>query len=174
MVGVVPAGGHGLHQLADRRDRGIAGVVVDVLEARVDGGAVVVLQYLKIIAVVAEDRLENVKMDGTHLGGEDGVVLLLHLLGVVDALERLYVRGRMDPALAPHGDGGEQRADADAHRAEVVDLVNLEAGVELAALLQKLADLVGRDGVETAAERVELNELKIVAPADEFRRRVEP
>ena len=173
MVGVVPAGGHGLHQLADRRDRGIAGVVVDVLEARVDGGAVVVLQYLEIVAVVAEDRLENVKMDGTHLGGEDGVVLLLHLLGVVDALERLYVRGRMDPALAPHGDGGEQRADADAHRAEVVDLVNLEAGVELAALLQKLADLVGRDGVKAAAERVELNELKIVAPADEFRRGVE-
>ena len=112
-------------------------------------------------------------MDGTHLGGEDGVVLLLHLLGVVDALERLYVRGRMDPVLAPHGDGGEQRADADAHRAEVVDLVNLEAGVELAALLQKLANLIGRDGVETAAERVELNELKIVAPADEFRRGVE-
>ena len=81
VVGVVPAGGHGLHQLADRRDRGIAGVVVDVLEARVDGGAVVVLQYLKIIAVVAEDRLENVKMDGTHLGGEDGVARLIHLPG---------------------------------------------------------------------------------------------
>ena len=152
MVGVVPAGGHGLHQLADRRDRGIAGVVVDVLEARVDGGAVVVLQYLKIIAVVAEDRLENVKMDGTHLGGEDGVVLLLHLLGVVDALERLYVRGRMDPALAPHGDGGEQRTDADAHRTQIVDFINFQLGIQLAALPQNFPGLVGGDGVHTAAK----------------------
>ena len=174
MVGVVPAGGHGLHQLADRRDRGEAGVVVDVFEPRVDGVAVVVLQHLEVVAVVTEDGLKQVEVDGAHLGGEDGVALALHLLGVVDALVGPDVRGRVDAALAPHGDGGEQRADADAHRAEVVDLVDLQAGVELAALLQKLADLVGRDGVESAAEGVELDKLQIVASADEFRRRVEP
>ena len=131
------------------------------------------MQHLEVVAVVTEDGLEQVEVDGAHLGGEDGVALALHLLGVVNALVGLDVRGRVDAALAPHGDGGEQRADADAHRAEVVDLIDLQAGVELAALFQKLADLVGCDGVETAAERVELDELQIVAPADEFRRGVE-
>ena len=67
----------------------------------------------------------------------------------------------------------KQAADADTHRAEVVDLVDLENGVELVAALENFGDLVGGHRVKAAAERVELNELETVAPAHEFRRRVE-
>ena len=135
MVGIVAAGGHSLHHLPNCCDRGEAGVVVDVFEANVDGIAIVVLQHLKIVAVVTEDGLQKIEMNGAHLGGENGIALALHLLGVVHALIGLDVRSRMNAALTPHGDGGKQRTNADAHRAEVVDLVDLEAGVELAALL---------------------------------------
>ena len=93
------------------------------------------MQHFEIVAVVTEDGLQKIEMNGAHLGGENGIALALHLLGVVHALIGLDVRSRMNAALTPHGDGGKQRTNADAHRTEVVDLVDLEAGVELAALL---------------------------------------
>ena len=60
-------------------------------------------------------------------------------------------------------EGSEQRADTDSGSAEVVDLINLQAGINLAASGQNLINLIGGNGVETAAERVQLNQVKIVA-----------
>ena len=56
-----------------------------------------------------------------------------------------------------------ERADADARGAQVGHLVDLEHGVDLAAGLQDLLHLVGSQGIETAAERVELNQVQVVA-----------
>ena len=47
---------------------------------------------------------------------------------------------------------GEQAAQADIDSTQVCDLVNFQLGVELAALLQDLAGLIGGDGVHAAAE----------------------
>ena len=60
-------------------------------------------------------------------------------------------------------EGSEQRADTDSGSAEVVDLIDLQAGINLAASGQNLINLIGGNGVETAAERVQLNQVKIVA-----------
>ena len=60
---------------------------------------------------------------------------------------------------------GGQRAES-GHgfwQREVVDLINLQAGINLAASSQNLINLIGGNGVETAAERVQLNQVKIVA-----------
>ena len=56
-VGVIPSRQHGLHDLSHHRDGGEAGVVVDVFQAGVDGGAVVVVQHLDFKAVLGKDRL---------------------------------------------------------------------------------------------------------------------
>ena len=56
-----------------------------------------------------------------------------------------------------------ERADADARGAQVGHLVDLEHGVDLAAGLQNLLHLVGGQSVQAAAERVELDQVQVVA-----------
>ena len=58
---------------------------------------------------------------------------------------------------------GEQRADTDSGSAEVVDLIDLQAGINFTASGQNLINLIGGNGVETAAERVQLDQVKIIA-----------
>ena len=54
---------------------------------------------------------------------------------------------------------GKQTAQADVHRTQVGDLVDLELGVQLAACLQDLAGLVGGDGIHAAAEGHQLHQI---------------
>ncbi len=54
-------------------------------------------------------------------------------------------------------------ADTDSGSAEVVDLIDLQAGINLAASGQNIINLIGGNGVETAAERVQLDQVKIIA-----------
>ena len=173
VIGVIAARGHRLHKLADHRDGREAGVVVDVLEPHVDGPSVVVLEQHHVVAVLGEHRLENIKVNGAHLGREQRPLLVAHFFCEGRAVISRALRVRVDALLTSDPHGGEQAADADTHRAEVVDLVDLENGVELVAALENFGDLVGGHRVKAAAERVELNELETVAPAHEFRRRVE-
>ena len=76
MICVVFSGQNGAHDLADDRDGGEAGVVIDVFQARVDGAAVVVAENFDVIAVFAERRAEQIEVDGGHLRREDGPVLV--------------------------------------------------------------------------------------------------
>jgi len=59
--------------------------------------------------------------------------------------------------------GGEQAAHADAGGAEVGDLVDLEDGVDLPRRLEDLLHLIGGEGVEAAAEAVELDKVEVAA-----------
>ena len=71
-------------------------------------------------------------------------------------------------------DNGDERTQTDSCRAQVVYLVNLEAGVELAEAAEYLLYLVGGYRVKSAAEAVQLNELQAVVLSDNVRRRVQP
>ena len=53
------------------------------------------------------------------------------------------------------------------------DLVNFDQGVELTGAFQNFAHLIRGDGVQTAAEGVELDQLQVVARAHEFGRPVQ-
>ena len=57
----------------------------------------------------------------------------------------------------------EQRADTDSGSAEVVDLIDLQAGVNFTASGQNFVNLIGCNGIQTAAERVQLDQVKIIA-----------
>ena len=173
MICVVFSGQNGAHDLADDRDGGEAGVVIDVFQARVDGAAVVVAENFDVIAVFAERRAEQIEVDGGHLRREDGPMLAAHLLREDGTLIADGTCRGEDALPGAQVHGGDEAADADARRAEIRDLVDLQNGVETVALLQNLRDLVGRDGVEPAAEGVELDELELRPGADELRRRIE-
>ncbi len=53
-----------------------------------------------------------------------------------------------------HLDRGEQGTDADACGSEVVDFVDLQAGIDLAGAGQNLTDLIRGHGIQTAAEGI--------------------
>ena len=63
---------------------------------------------------------------------------------------------------------GEQAAHANAGRAQVRHLVDLQNRVDLAGGFQDLLHLVGGEGVEAAAEAVELDEVEILAFGDDL------
>ena len=95
---VVLAREHGLHDLARHQDGRVADVVVNVLQARVDGLVVHGRQQHQVVAGGAQQLFHDLEVDRAHLRREDGVALGLHLLGVAHLLERgtlgLAVHGR--------------------------------------------------------------------------------
>ncbi len=173
-IRVVFSGKHRVHDLPHHGDGGEAGVVVHEFQPHVDGGAVVVGKHFDVIAVLLENRFQQVKVNGAHLGGEDGVAGEVHILGEF----RPVISGGLGlGADAPRltlVHGGQQAADADTGGAQIVHLVDFQDGVELVAALQNLAHLVGGNGVQTAAEGIELDQLQILPIPHEFRRAVQP
>ena len=174
LVRVVFPGKHRVHDLSHHGDGGKAGVVVHEFQTHVDGGAVVVGKHFDVIAVLFEDRLQQVKVNGAHLGGEDGVAGLVHFLGEL----RPVVGGGLGlGADAPRltlVHGGQQTADADTGSAQIVYLVDFEDGVELVAALQNFAHLIGGDSVQTAAEGIQLDQLQVLPVPHELCRAVQP
>ena len=123
-VQVIRSGQKSLHHLADDDKGWIAGVVIYILEPHVYGGAVIIFQYLKVVAKSPDSRFQQVKVDGGHLGTQDGVILF-HVLSkqypVVGAGNHLSVKMVFVPDLQR----GDKGADPDAGRAQIVYLVNL-------------------------------------------------
>ena len=113
LVRVVFPGKHRVHDLPHHGDGGEAGIVVYEFQTHVDGGAVVVGKHFDVIAVLFKNRFQQVKVNGAHLGGEDGVAGLVHFLGEF----RPVVGGGLGlGANAPRltlVHGGKQTADAD-------------------------------------------------------------
>ena len=113
-------------------------------------------------------------MNGAHLGGEDGVAGLVHFLGEL----RPVISGGLGlGADAPRltlVHGGQQTADADTGSAQIVHLVDFEDGVELVAPFQNFAHLIGGDGVQTAAEGIQLDQLQVLPVPHELCRAVQP
>ena len=202
LVHVVAPGRRRLHDLARDQDGRVADVVVDVLQARIDRARVNGRQKLEVVAVVVEDRHEQLEVDRRHLGREDGVLTrFLHFLRVLDTRELgrrrhtvgLKLEGRVALARLARGvqdlaacgvfalrravrlllERCQKRADADARRAQVGDLVDLEHGVDLARPLDNLLYLVGGQRVQAAPEGVQLHEVEVGALRDDLCRIVE-
>ena len=117
LPGIIFSGEHRLHDLSNHRDGGEAGIVVDKFQSHIDGFPVVVVQNRNVIAVFVKYRLQKLKMDGAHLGSQNGVPLQSHFFGkfLTVVIQRLPVGG--DPLLPAHIHGRQQRADPDANRA---------------------------------------------------------
>ena len=174
LVRVVFPGKHRVHDLPHHGDGGEAGIVVYEFQTHVDGGAVVVGKHFDVVAVLLENRFQQVKVNGAHLGGEDGVAGLVHFLGEF----RPVISGGLGlGADAPRltlVHGGQQTADADTGSPQIVHLVDFQDGVELVAALQNFAHLIGGDSVQTAAEGIQLNQLQVLPVPYKFRRTVQP
>ena len=112
-------------------------------------------------------------MDRRHLRGEDRVGLP-HFLGKDLLLDGRGADRPLLRMLLPDPDRCDEGAHADAGGAQIIDLVDLQTGIDLSAAGEDLLHLVGGHRVEAAAEGVELDEIQILALLDEVRGRVEP
>ena len=161
LVQVVFSGQQGVHDLTDDDQGGVAGIVVDVFQTGVDGGPVVVLKHLHMVPEGIQGRLQKVEVNRRHLGAQQGIVLF-HLLG-----EHLTVVGRRvlfpgEMMGLPHPQGRDQGPDADPCGSQVIDLVDLQHRIDLAGARQDVADLIRGNGVQAAAEGIELHQIQVI------------
>ena len=105
-------------------------------------------------------------MNRRHVGAEQRVARVVHFLRILDAVKRGVADHTVFVLLFLRVDRGDQRTDADTCRAEVVYLVDLQQRIDLIRGDQDVVYLVGRDRVQTASERVQLDQVQIVARAD--------
>ena len=70
--------------------------------------------------------------------------------------------GALRLLLLAHTDGGKQGAHADAGGPEVVDLIDLQCRIDLIGSGQDICNLVRGYRVQSAAERVELDEIQVL------------
>ena len=99
-------------------------------------------------------------MDRRHLGAEDRVVFS-HLLGEDHTVEAGGNDFSLLLFLFTGADGSQKRADTDTGSAQIADLIDLQAGIDLSGVGQNIFYLVGGNGVQTAAEGVQLDEIQI-------------
>ena len=169
MVGIVFPGLQRREQLSDDDDGRIAHVVVDVPQAEVDGRLVRHRRHDDLIAVVAHDRLDELEVDRRHLRREDRVRLLA-LRCEMRALDdgHIVISDRLPARERRH-----ERAQADARRAEIRDLVELDHRVDALMCLEDIAHLPRRDGIEATAKGTELDEREVRMLAGDLCRMVE-
>ena len=211
LVGVIAPRHDGFHNLAGDQDGRIADVVVHVLKARIDRAVVHARQKLDVVAEAAENGHEKLEMVRRHLRSQDGVALLLHLLGehrarelrvgalalahallslgrgllverIRDSIRRdldvargaaCGLRGAFGLFIGLILQGSKEAAHADARGAQVGHLVDFKHGVHLARRLENFLHLVGGERVQTATERVQLDEVEVATLGRHLRRRIE-
>ena len=100
-------------------------------------------------------------MDGRHLRAEDRVGLA-HLFGKGHLLDGRRADGPLCLFLFPYADRCEKRADTDAGSSQVIDLIDLQRGVDLVGIRQDLCHLVRGHGVQAASEGVELDQIQVL------------
>ena len=162
LVRVIPAGEHRIHNLSNRDNGGITGIVVDKFQPHINSGTVIVLQNNQMIAMLSKHLLQNVEVNRTHLGCKDSPSFTAHFRtenrSVVGSVSFL----RDNSFFLPLHHGRQQTPDADSRCAEVVDFVNFQHGIHFPAAFKDFADLVCRNGVQPASERIELHQLQIL------------
>ena len=172
-IEVVLPGVQRIHDLTDDDDGRVAGIVVHVLETRIDRGPVCVVQDFDMITAGADSRLDQLEVDRGHLWAEDSVALVLHLLREELTIIACRTQCPLVVLLLPYTDRRNQRTYTDTCRTEVVDLVDFQHGVDLIGAVQNIPHLIHGDGIEAAAEGVQLDEIEVLASLHEGGRAIE-
>ena len=114
---------------------------------------VVIVQHHEVVSAGAERRLHQIEVNGGHLRADDGVVFP-HFFGEQHTLIGTASDGPLFALLLPYLDGGEERTHTDSGSPQIVDLIDLQTGVDLVGAGQNIVHLVGGNGIQSAAEGV--------------------
>ena len=116
-----------------------------------------------MVAMLAQNRLQDAKMDRAHIRRQDCIACVEHFLRKFSrmVLNRLHIR--MISLLLPQLGCCKQAADTDSGCTQIVDFINLQQGVHAVGVFQDFCDLVTRYRIQTAAEGIELDQLQILS-----------
>lgn len=161
LVQVIFTGQQSFHDLTYYQQGRIAGIIVNIFQTNIHRVLVIVVQYHEIVTAGIERRLQDLKVDRGHLRTDDGIVLT-HLFGKRYLLDS----GRTDVAVLAHlftdTDCRQQGTDTDTGRTQVVDFIDLQAGVDLVGAGEDIVHLIGGNGIQTAAEGIQLDQIQIL------------
>ena len=101
-------------------------------------------------------------MEWRHLRAENGV-LLTHLLGKGYLLNGSRLDVPFFILCLFCTDSSDQGTDTDPCRTQVVDLIDLQAGVDLVTSIQDLINLIGGNGIKSASEGIQLDQIQILS-----------
>ena len=160
-VQVIIAGKQRIHDLADDDQRRIACIVIHILQSDIDRILIVVGQHFQMIPSGVERSLQKRKVHRRHLRAEDSVILL-HLFGKDHTIHGSRLDDSFFFLLFLCPECCQKGTNTDAGSTEIVDFIDLQACVDLAAVLQNLIDLVRRDRIQAAAERIQLDQIQII------------
>ena len=76
--------------------------------------------------------------------------------------------------LFPYADRGKQGADPDSGCSQIVDFVNLQGSINFVGIRQDLSNLICCDCIQSAAERIQLDQIQIIHCFHIICRSVEP
>ena len=157
-------------QLTDHDDRGIAHVVVDITEPEIDRRLVGHRRDNDFVIVLVENRLHELEMDRRHLRSKDRVRRLA-VGGEARTLDRFDL---VISDLLPMIERRQQRSQSNARRSQVRYLVELDHRVDAFVAFENFFDLVGRQRVEPATERRQLDQDQLRIFGGDLRGVVEP
>ena len=158
-----------LHLLGERDLGELGGFGLALLETEVGEGSLGLRDLRRRgglgRAGLARHALLRMRRMPTHFGIRDlDVGRVRAVLAHRRAAQRARTRGGcFGAAIGLVLQGCEQRADADADRAQVRHLIDLEYGGDLAGFLENLLHLVGRERIEAAPEAHELHQIQVIA-----------
>ena len=121
-----------------------------------------------MVAVLIQCGLQQVKVDRRHLRTQQGIPLGTHLLRELGALVGRGHNRALHRILSADAESREERADTDTGGSQVVDFIDLQHCVDLAGMGQNIADLIGGNGIQSAAEGVELDQIQLIGVLDIF------
>ena len=154
-------GQKGIHDLSDDDQGRIAGIIVDVFESHIHRLFVVIWKYFHMIAAGVEGSLQNAEMERGHLRAQNGVVPA-HFPGKCNLFDGRGPYGTLAVLCLLGADSCQKRADTNTGGPQIVHLVDFQAGVDFAASFQNLVYLIRCNGIQTAAEGIELNQIQII------------
>ena len=99
-------------------------------------------------------------MDRCHLRTEDRIIFP-HFFSEYHTVEA----GRNDLSLLiflfTGTDGSQKGTDTDTGSTKVADLIDLQAGIDFSGICENIFYLIGGNGIQTAAEGIQLDEIEI-------------
>ena len=130
MIRVIIPGEYRFHNLPDRTDRRVAGIIVDIFQPQVFCLLVALRQKFQIQIVLAQCRDQQVKMDRGHIGDQDRVSFSPCFFRKKHTVMRAGLEVSVDTMFLAKADSCDQGTDPDPGCSQVIDLIDLQYGVE--------------------------------------------
>ena len=99
-------------------------------------------------------------MDRCHLRAEDRIIFP-HFFGEYHPVEAGGNNFSLLFFLLTGTDGSQKRTDTDTGSAEITDLIDLQTGIDFSGICENIFYLIGGNGIQTAAKRIQLDEVEI-------------